>query len=157
MISELFKRNNNTLLSFYGSIVFILVFLFSSCNNNRGNAQQKTTSVSDSFSPQKYEESIVYEQVQVAETSKEETKITEKENIVENPPVVMQTTTISKYYEEGYEAGYDDGEDDAVMNNGWGGQYDDSCIYKGKKRKEYQLGYEEGYEAGYYDNCEGDE
>ena len=65
--------------------------------------------------------------------------------------------TISRYYEEGYEAGYDDGEDDAVMDNGWGGQYDDGCRYKGKKRKEYQLGYEEGYEAGYYDNKDSDE
>ena len=77
------------------------------------------------------------------------------------PPVVEKPAphkvTISRYYEEGYEAGYDDGEDDAVMDNGWGGQYDDACRYKGKKRKEYQLGYEEGYEAGYYDNKDSDE
>lgn len=77
------------------------------------------------------------------------------------PPVVEKPATpkvtISRYYEEGYEAGYDDGEDDAVMDNGWGGQYDDACRYKGKKRKDYQLGYEEGYEAGYYDNKDSDE
>lgn len=64
---------------------------------------------------------------------------------------------ISRYYEEGYDKGYDDGEDDAVMDNGWGGQYDDECHYTGKKKKEYQLGYEEGYEAGYYDNKDSDE
>jgi flagellar biosynthesis/type III secretory pathway protein FliH len=69
----------------------------------------------------------------------------------------IKQTTISRYYEEGYENGYDDGEDDAVSDNGWGGQYDDGCKYKGKKRKDYQLGYEEGYEAGYYDNKDGDE
>ena len=51
-----------------------------------------------------------------------------------------------------YENGYDDGEDDAVMNNGFGGQFDDECNYKGKKKEEYKNGYEEGYEAGYYDN-----
>ena len=50
-----------------------------------------------------------------------------------------------------------DGEDDAVMDNGWGGQYDDECRYTGKKKKEYQHGYEEGYEAGYYDNKDSDE
>ena len=72
-------------------------------------------------------------------------------------PQPIHQTTISKYYEEGYEKGYDDGEDDAVMDNGWGGQYDDGCKYKGEKRKEYQLGYEEGYEAGYYDNKDSDE
>lgn len=80
----------------------------------------------------------------------------------EEPPAVTSapiqpTVTISKYYEEGYDAGYDDGEDDAVSGNGWGGQFDDSCRYKGKARKDYQLGYEEGYEAGYYDNKDGDE
>lgn len=64
---------------------------------------------------------------------------------------------ISCYYEEGYEKGYDDGEDDAVMDNGWGGQFDDECRYTGWKKKDYQLGYEEGYEAGYYDNKDSDE
>ena len=64
--------------------------------------------------------------------------------------------TISRYYEEGYENGYDDGEDDAVMGNGWQNGFDDSNHYKGKKRKDYELGYEEGYEAGYYDNEDGD-
>ena len=69
----------------------------------------------------------------------------------------IEEPKLSRYYEEGYDNGYDDGEDDAVMDNGWGGQYDDQCRYKGKKRKEYQLGYEEGYEAGYYDNKDSDE
>ena len=73
------------------------------------------------------------------------------------PPKPLHKTTISRYYEEGYDKGYDDGEDDAVMDNGYGGQYDDSCPYKGQKEKDYQQGYEEGYEAGYYDNNEYDE
>ena len=72
-------------------------------------------------------------------------------------PQAKTTVKISRYYEEGYDKGYDDGEDDAVMDNGWGGQYDDICRYTGMKKKEYQLGYEEGYEAGYYDNKDSDE
>ncbi len=87
------------------------------------------------------------EPMQESEPTKEETPVQHQ----------IQKTTISKYYEEGYEKGYDDGEDDAVMDNGWGGQFDDECRYTGKKKKEYQLGYEEGYEAGYYDNKDSDE
>lgn len=70
-------------------------------------------------------------------------------------PVKVEPVTqvqISKEYQEGYDAGYDDGEDDAINGNGYEGQYDDSCRYKGQKRKDYQLGYAEGYEAGFYDN-----
>ena len=29
--------------------------------------------------------------------------------------------------------------------------YGDDCNYRGKKRKQYQLGYAEGYEAGFDD------
>ncbi len=64
----------------------------------------------------------------------------------------VRKVTLSREYQEGYGNGYDDGEDDAVGDNGYGGQYDDSCRYKGKKRRDYEEGYEDGYEAGYYDN-----
>lgn len=30
-------------------------------------------------------------------------------------------------------------------------RFDVACRYKGKKRKEYELGYEEGYDAGFDD------
>ena len=43
------------------------------------------------------------------------------------------------------------------MDNGYGGQYDDECPYKGKNKKDYEAGYEDGYEAGYYDNNDLDE
>lgn len=83
----------------------------------------------------------------------------ENENNKPEPPRTQTVTKvkISRYYEEGYDKGYDDGEDDAVMDNGWGGQYDDESRYTGKAKKEYELGYEEGYEAGYYDNKDSDE
>ena len=54
------------------------------------------------------------------------------------------------YYDEGYEQGQEDGYNDGIENLR-GDSYDDACRYKGKKRKEYELGYEEGYEAGFDD------
>ncbi|MGN1376531.1 MAG: hypothetical protein ACI4V5_08245, partial [Prevotella sp.] len=76
----------------------------------------------------------------------------------QNEPINIEpviSAKISKEYQEGYDAGYYDGEDDAVSRNGYEGQFDDACRYKGQKRKDYQLGYEEGYEAGFYDNVNG--
>lgn len=73
-----------------------------------------------------------------------------------NEVLKVAASTVSKEYQEGYDNGYDDGEDDAVGRNGYRGQYDDSCKYKGKKRREYQRGYEEGYEAGFDDNVADD-
>lgn len=72
-------------------------------------------------------------------------------------PSPVTTITLSREYQEGYDNGYDDGEDDALGDNGYGGQYDDACRYKGKKRRDYEEGYEDGYEAGYYDNNELDD
>lgn len=99
--------------------------------------------------------SIIHEEAYPSPSSPiittETPKTTEPEKQLE-PAKTVQQVKISRYYEEGYDNGYDDGEDDAVSGNGYGGQFDDSCPYKGKKRKEYQLGYEEGYEAGYDDN-----
>ena len=58
--------------------------------------------------------------------------------------------SVNPYYDEGYEQGLEDGYNDGIENLR-GDSYDDSCRYKGKKRKEYELGYEEGYEAGFDD------
>ena len=88
----------------------------------------------------------------------EQPKVEEAKQQQEQPqPQPVKPVKISRYYEEGYEKGYDDGEDDAVMDNGFGGQFDDECRYKGWKMEDYELGYEEGYEAGYYDNKDSDE
>lgn len=59
-------------------------------------------------------------------------------------------TSVNPYYDEGYQQGLEDGYDDGVENLR-GDSYDDSCPYRGKKRKEYELGYEEGYESGFDD------
>ena len=58
--------------------------------------------------------------------------------------------SINPYYDAGYDQGQEDGYYDGIENVR-GDSYDDACRYKGKKRKEYELGYEEGYDAGFDD------
>lgn len=141
-------------------VIMLVAVIMTSCSDSRNHKEEQNTENSTVSTPAPvYEQPVcvppttdVHPQINepVEELRKDETPV------VEQQPV-QPTITISKYYEKGYDAGYDDGEDDAVMENGWGGQFDDSCPYKGKARKEYQLGYEEGYEAGYYDNKDSDE
>ena len=69
--------------------------------------------------------------------------------------------SINPYYDAGYDQGQEDGYHDGIENIR-GDSYDDACRYKGKKRKEYELGYEEGYDAGFDDgfadsDCESEE
>lgn len=69
--------------------------------------------------------------------------------------------SINPYYDAGYDQGQEDGHHDGIENIR-GDSYDDACRYKGKKRKEYELGYEEGYDAGFDDgfadsNCDSEE
>ena len=69
--------------------------------------------------------------------------------------------SINPYYDAGYDQGQEDGYYDGIENIR-GDSYDDACRYKGKKRKEYELGYEEGYDAGFDDgfadsDCESEE
>ena len=134
-------------------------FVFCSCvSNNKEHPKQQQTVVEPA--PQHHTPYFPSEPYRVPETTtknlEEPAKAVAQESVSQKQQPTKETK-ISRYYEEGYEKGYDDGEDDAVMENGWGGQYDDECRYKGKKRREYQLGYEEGYEAGYYDNKDSDE
>ena len=151
--------DDGCLTNFVGAAVLVLfvVFLIYTCS---GDAKQEQKSEPPKVSAP----SPVYEQPRYivppsAEVPKNNS-VQEQKHEVEVPaeqPAPLPTVHVSKYYEKGYDAGYDDGEDDAVMDNGWGGQFDDSCPYKGKARKDYQLGYEEGYEAGYYDNKDSDD
>ena len=69
--------------------------------------------------------------------------------------------SINPYYDAGYDQGQEDGYYDGIENIR-DDSYDDACWYKGKKRKEYELGYEEGYDAGFDDDfadsdCESEE
>ena len=65
--------------------------------------------------------------------------------------------SINPYYDAGYDQGQEDGYYDGIENIR-GDSYDDACRYKGKKRKEYELGYEEGYDDGFADSdCDSEE
>lgn len=139
-------------------IILMMVFLFISCGiKHKEETEQQQDVVTEPTSD--YQTPYTPSNTTTANITAEEQKESPEETSPQSqlPPKPIHKTTISRYYEEGYDKGYDDGEDDAVMDNGYGGQYDDSCPYKGQKEKDYQQGYEEGYEAGYYDNNEYDE
>lgn len=129
-------------------LIFAALLLLCACNGSKEEPKDLPQD-SQTFEEPLYTPLFPYTDTQPSET---ETHSDIKE---QNEPINIEPVTsdkISKEYQEGYDAGYDDGEDDAVSRNGYEGQYDDACRYKGQKRKDYQLGYEEGYEAGFYDN-----
>ena len=156
ILSSLYILRDNCHIVLFLSIVLLV----SACTSNQkeeSEQQQRQDFVSELV----IQNQTPYNPIETQTIPELSTVIQEEPTKVEEPakpaPQPIKEIKISRYYEEGYEKGYDDGEDDAVMDNGWGGQYDDECRYTGKKRKDYQLGYEEGYEAGYYDNRESDE
>jgi flagellar biosynthesis/type III secretory pathway protein FliH len=165
MVHRLFKHKDilsslNKLRHYCVIILYLFIaLLFSACTSNQKEdtkEQQRRDFMSEPASQyQKLYNPIETSTVPTASVIQEESAKVEEP--VKQEPQPIKEIKLSRYYEEGYEKGYDDGEDDAVMDNGWGGQYDDECRYTAKKKKDYQLGYEEGYEAGYYDNRESDE
>lgn len=65
--------------------------------------------------------------------------------------------SINPYYDAEYDQRQEDGYRNGIENIR-GDSYDDACRYKGKKRKEYELGYEEGYDYGFADSdCDSEE
>jgi hypothetical protein len=137
---------------------FIVLFQFiallvSACTSNqKEEAKQQQRQDFVSMPASRYQ--TPYNQTEMLKVPDTTVGMQEEPTKVEEP---VEEIKLSRYYEEGYEKSYDDGEDDAVMDNGWGGQYDDECRYTGRRKKDYQLGYEECYEAGYYDNKDSDE
>ena len=145
-------RNNR-----YTYIAFLLftVAVFSGCSSN-SRSEKKESSVEDNTYEQmesSYDYTPTSETYTSTSTVQETPQIDQK---MSEEVLKVAASTISRWYQEGYDRGYEDGEYDALSRNGYEGQYDDSCRYKGKKRKEYQLGYAEGYEAGFYDNVADD-
>lgn len=156
----LFNGGNGTpfvSFSIFGVLIIAIWAVIVGCSNNDNKKmrQEETPIVSNPTSS--YEMPYIPQLIPAPSNLKVENAEPSIEEKTIAHSTTSQPTKISRYYEEGYEAGYDDGEDDAVSDNGWGGQFDDSCRYKGKARKDYQLGYEEGYEAKYYDNKDSDE
>lgn len=145
-------RNNR-----YINIALFLfaITLFSGCSSN-SKPEKKNSSVEENIYEQtesSYDYTPASETYTPTPSVQEEPQIDQK---MSEEVLKVAASTISRWYQEGYDRGYEDGEDDALSRNGYEGQYDDSCRYKGKKRKEYQLGYAEGYEAGFYDNVADD-
>ena len=140
---------------FYIIVILFTIGIFSGCTSNsipeekEPVADNKTT---ERISPS-YDYSPTSDSYSPSQPFQEESKIDQK---MSEEVLKVAASTISRWYQEGYDNGYDDGEDDALGRNGYRGQYDDSCKYKGKKRRDYQLGYEEGYEAGFDDNIADD-
>lgn len=156
------KKSEITFMGVAINTIVIITTLFCGCSSNQkesGKLKEQVDVIAPTTPAPYYEAPVYHTPVvssQPTSTAAEEVKPSKEPSPVEEKPATLEVK-LSRYYEEGYEKGYDDGEDDAVMDNGWGGQFDDECRYKGKKRKEYQEGYEDGYEAGYYDNKESDE
>lgn len=138
------EGGNNSMKRKIQIVVFAPLLLLCACNGS----QEKPKEVNQD--PQTYEEPSYTPQYPSTYTPQPSNDVQEQIEPARVEPIA--SVKISKEYQEGYDAGYDDGEDDAISRNGYEGQYDDACRYKGQKRKDYQLGYAEGYEAGFYDN-----
>lgn len=130
----------------------LFVFLCFGCGSNDKNKPEKVDTESDNYTTEPRYNTTPYYPTSVSSLpSSNDIDVKMSEDVIK-----VSTSNISKEYQEGYDQGYEDGEDDALSRNGYEGQYDDSCRYKGKKRKDYEEGYAEGYEAGYYDNVADD-
>lgn len=142
------KAGSRSILGLGSLLILILaVWVFSGCSNNKKGADSMSSSETVTSLPTGNQPT--YYNTTAAEDSILDVQQNTVQPATESEPAT--TIHISRYYEKGYDNGYDDGEDDAVSGNGWGGQFDDECHYRGWERQEYQRGYEEGYEAGYYD------
>ena len=151
----------------FGCFVAIILFagvIYATCSSDK-KEEAKEAPKPEFVTVPTYQYQTPYYPPESSAPSSASTKEQTEQSKVEEPkqqqelsqPQPVKPIKISRYYKEGYDKGYDDGEDDAVMDNGFGGQFDDECRYEGWKKDEYEQGYEEGYEAGYYDNKETDE
>lgn len=103
---------------------------------------------------------VIYEDMS-QETSVSKVGIDSSQSTLVSPQKTDATSaldlSINPYYDAGYDQGQEDGYYDGIENI-QGDSYDDACRYKGKKRKEYELGYEEGYDYGFADSdCDSEE
>lgn len=147
------KQEGTTIL--YIILLLLTKWLVSGCTSNSKQEEQRSVAQESTYEQvsSSYDYTSTSEAYTPTPANPQEPQIDQKKS---EEVQKVAASTISKEYQEGYDNGYDDGEDDAVGRNGYRGQYDDRCKYKGKKRKEYQLGYEEGYEAGFDDNVADD-
>ena len=135
--------------------VLMLSILCVGCNTDSKSRYEFLNSVDDYSTVQSYgnNDDISSTSVQTQYPLPAEETVDQK---MSDAVLNAASSSLSQWYQEGYDQGYEDGEDDALSRNGYEGQYDDDCKYKGRKRKDYEDGYAEGYEAGFYDNVADD-
>ena len=135
------KRARTFMIVFIVETIGVLMLLgcFSPKNKKSSDAQMDTA--------------VIYEDMP-QETSVSKVGIDSSQSTLVAPQTHDATSaldlSINPYYDAGYDQGQEDGYHDGIENIR-GDSYDDACRYKGKKRKEYELGYEEGYDAGFDD------
>lgn len=135
------KRVRTYMIIFVVEIIGVLMFMGCSSKN-----PQKTSDA-------QMDTAVIYEDMP-QETSVSKVGIDSSQSTLVSPQKTDATSalnlSINPYYDAGYDQGQEDGYYDGIENIR-GDSYDDACRYKGKKRKEYELGYEEGYDAGFDD------
>jgi hypothetical protein len=142
------KRARTFMIVFIVETIGVLMFLgCSSPKNKKSSDAQMDTAV-------------IYEDMS-QETSVSKVGIDSSQSTLVSPQKTDATSaldlSINPYYDAGYDQGQEDGYYDGIENI-QGDSYDDACRYKGKKRKEYELGYEEGYDYGFADSdCDSEE
>lgn len=135
------KRARTFMIVFIVETIGVLMFLGCSSPKNKKKSDAPTDTA------------VIYEDMP-QETSVSKVGIDSSQSTLVSPQKTDATSahelSINPYYDAGYEQGQEDGYYDGIENTR-GDSYDDACRYKGKKRKEYELGYEEGYDAGFDD------
>lgn len=143
--------------NFYSTLiaaVFCISGIILAVNLLHQNYTQPDEDVYETIKDPYWDIPIEHPTIDTSYTSNETTNDASQEISAPSAPATNAPTQksydVNPYYDEGYEKGYDDGLDDGCnRTREW--QYDDGCRYRGKKRREYQLGYEEGYDDGYSD------
>lgn len=135
------KRARTFMIVFIVETIGVLMFLGCSSPKNKKKSDAPTDTA------------VIYEDMP-QETSVSKVGIDSSQSTLVSPQKTDATSahelSINPYYDAGYDQGQEDGYYDGIENTR-GDSYDDACRYKGKKRKEYELGYEEGYDAGFDD------
>lgn len=146
------KRARTFMIVFIVETIGVLMFLGCSSTKNKKTSDAPMDTA------------MIYEDMP-QETSVSKVGIDSSQSTLVSPQKTDATSalnlSINPYYDAGYDQGQEDGYYDGIENTR-GDSYDDVCRYKGKKRKEYELGYEEGYDAGFDDgfadsDCESEE
>ena len=115
---------------FVVEIIGVLMFMGCSSKN-----PQKTSDA-------QMDTAVIYEDMP-QETSVSKVGINSSQSTLVSPKKTDATSaldlSINPYYDAGYDQGQEDGYYDGIENIR-GDSFDDACRYKGKKRKEYELG-----------------